>query len=149
MICYWIHYVIIVFDMWSTVGKLPVSPILLYSSDLLVITTQDTHLILNTPQVNFRKHKNWNLTHTHIHIQTDIVTTKNGKQLSSHCSKFTYHVPWMFIFIYTFITSYNRSLLPQLFTGEDSATTNTPPHFVAGGAVSVPFVQQAYALYSV
>ena len=118
-ICYWTYYIIIVFDMWSTVRKLPVSPILLYSSDLLVITTQDTHLILNTPQVNFRKHKNWNLTHTHIHIQTDIVTTKNGKQLSSHCSKFTYHVPWMFIFIYTFITSYNWSLLPQLFTGED------------------------------
>ena len=130
-------------------SKLPVHPILrivvrsitqFYARHAPIILTHHT-----TGQIE----KTEKLAITHIHTNTDIVTTKNGKQLSSHCSKFTYHVPWMFIFIYTFITSYNRSLLPQLFTGEDSATTNTPPHSVAGGAVSVPFVQQAYALYSV
>ena len=59
---------------------------------------------------------------------------------------------WMFIFIYTsFITSYNQEFITfsRLFTGWRllTTTTDTPPHFEAGGAVSVPFMQQAYTIF--
>ena len=103
---------------------------------------------------------------THIHTNTDIVTTKNGKHwrnvrewpfTGSIVYKFTssFHRTmflWMFIFIYTsFITSYNQEFITfsRLFTGWRllTTTTDTPPHFEAGGAVSVPFMQQAYTIW--
>ena len=106
---------------------------------------------------------------THIHTNTDIVTTKNGKHrrnvrewpfTGSIVYKFTssFHRTmflWMFIFIYTsFITSYNQEFITfsRLFTGWRllllTTTSNTPPpHFEAGGAVSVPFMQQAYTIW--
>ena len=105
---------------------------------------------------------------THIHTNTDIVTTKNGKLertwesgplVGSIVFMFTssFHrrtmFLWMFIFIYTsFITSYNQEFITfsRLFTGWRLLTTTTstpPPHFEAGGAVSVPFMQQAYTIF--
>ena len=148
-------------------SKLPVHPILcIIVRSITYFYARHAPIIL-THHTTGQLEKTQKVAITHIHTNTDIVTTKNGKHrrnvrewpfTGSIVYKFTssFHRTmflWMFIFIYTsFITSYNQEFITfsRLFTGWRlllTTTSNTPPpHFEAGGAVSVPFMLQAYTI---